>query len=234
MLVGDGRQAIYPGGFRLSHLGLHVAGRSFRLDVNWRNTQRIADAAAASLGDAVFDDLDDGRSRRARDDSPLPLRVGEPPQLHIVEGAQDGREVMLMLVEEALRVAQPADIGVLGRTKKALDWAERALRDARHPVVRLDRYRGDVIDAIRVGTFAKSKGLEFKLAILVGVGKAGWAVNPFWLREAADIEGWWATELRTFYVALTRARDSLAVLSRPELAPPIERAREHFDEWDWR
>jgi superfamily I DNA/RNA helicase len=89
-------------------------------------------------------------------------------------------------------------------------------------------------DAIRVGTFAKSKGLEFKLAILAGAGKAGWAVKPFWLRDAADIDAWWATELRTFYVAMTRARDRLAVLSAPELAPPIARARELFDEWDWR
>jgi superfamily I DNA/RNA helicase len=234
MLVGDGRQAIYPGGFRLAHIGLRVSGRSFTLDRNWRNRQWIAEVAQAALGESEFFDLETGDMRKAALDPALPIRLGDPPQLHVVNDSADGREVLLMLVEEALKSGGLDDIGVLGRTKKTLDWAEKTLRDAGHRVVRLDDYKGQAIDANRVGTFAKSKGLEFKLAILAGAGKAGWAVKPFWLRDAADIDAWWATELRTFYVAMTRARDRLAVLSAPELAPPIARARELFDEWDWR
>ena len=234
MLVGDGRQAIYPGGFRLAHVGLRVGGRSFTLDRNWRNTQWIAEAAQAALGESEFVDLETGDMRKTASEQALPIRLGDPPQLHVVNDSADGREVMLMLVDEALKSGGLDDIGVLGRTKKTLDWAEKTLRDAGHRVVRLDDYKGQPVDAIRVGTFAKSKGLEFKLVILAAAGKAGWAVKPFWLREAADIDEWWATELRTFYVAMTRARDRLAVLTAPELSPPIVRARELFDEWDWR
>ncbi len=234
MLLGDGRQAIYPGGFRLGHLGLSISGRSFTLDRNWRNTQWVAEAAQAALGDSSFVDLETGAARTSRMERSLPLRLGDPPQLHVVEGSGDGKEVMLMLIDEALNAGRLGDIGVLGRTKKTLNWAEQALADAGHPVVRLDDYKGEPIDAIRVGTFAKSKGLEFKLVILAAAGRAGWAVRPFWLQDEAEVEEWWATELRTFYVAMTRARDRLAVLSAPELSPPMRRARDFFDEWDWR
>src|SRR4029079_1459085 len=41
MLVGDGQQSVYPGGFSPRSAGLDVRGRSFLLKTNWRNTQRI-------------------------------------------------------------------------------------------------------------------------------------------------------------------------------------------------
>ena len=59
MFVGDGQQSIYPGGFTLRSVGLDVRGRSFLLRTNWRNTQAIADAAEAVIGDLPFGDLED-------------------------------------------------------------------------------------------------------------------------------------------------------------------------------
>jgi superfamily I DNA/RNA helicase len=234
MLVGDGRQAIYPGGYRLGHVGLSARRRPFKLETNWRNTQWIAEAAQAALGDTEFADLETGELTPSSVEQPLPLRLGEPVELHVVTGSRDGAEVMLMLVDDVLQSGALADIGVLGRTKKTLDWAEKTLREAGRAVVRLDDYKGQPVKAIRVGTFAKSKGLEFKLVIIAAAGKDSWAVSPHWLREDSEIDEWWATELRTFYVAMTRARDRLAILSGPDLSPPVERARELLDEQDWR
>jgi hypothetical protein len=68
MFVGDGQQSIYPGGFTLRAVGLDVRGRSFLLRTNWRNTQAIADAAEAAMGDLPFGDLeDDAGPRPARE-----------------------------------------------------------------------------------------------------------------------------------------------------------------------
>jgi superfamily I DNA/RNA helicase len=194
------------------------------LTTNWRNTQWIAEAAQAALGDTEFADLENGEMKKSSVEQPLPLRLGEPVELHIVNGSREGAEVMLMLVEDVLSAGKLADVGVLGRTKKTLDWAEKTLRDAGHAVVRLDDYKGQPVEAVRVGTFAKSKGLEFKLVIIAAAGAAGWAVSPHWLRDDSEIDDWWTTELRTFYVAMTRARDRLAILSAPDLSPPA-RAR---------
>lgn len=234
MFVGDGRQAIYPGGFSLRSIGFDVRGRSFLLRTNWRNTQRIAEAAEGVLGDLAFGDIEEGKVIRPPDEIPLPLRLGAPAELHIVPGQEAEREVLLALIEEARGELTLGDIAVLGRTKKIWERAEKALRTADIPIVRLDEYKGQPVDAVRVGTFAKSKGLEFKMAILVGAGRSEWVQNPFWLKDEGDVLEHWATARRTLFVAMTRARDRLMVIATSEPGAPIEQARERFSELDWR
>lgn len=232
LIVGDGQQSIYPGGFTLGSLGLDVRGRSFLLRTNWRNTQRIAEAAESAIGSLPFGDLEAELGPRPAREAPLPRRVGSAPELHIVDPE---REVVVLqeLVSDALGHLESRDIGVLGRKEKVWRRAETALRAAEIPVLRLKDYRGQPLDGVRIGTFAGSKGLEFKFAILLA-GKSDWSVSPFMLKDQGDIEEWWAKERRTLFVAMTRARDRLAILSGPELAAPVTQAREHFDEWDWR
>ena len=69
--------------------------------------------------------------------------------------------------------------------------------------------------------------------ILVGYRRGDWTVQPFWLKDRGDRDEWWATERRKLFVAMTRARDRLALVAWPPLADGLERARERFDEWDW-
>ena len=47
MLIGDSGQRIYPGGYRLTDLGLETRGRSFALDVCYRSTDEIMQAVGA-------------------------------------------------------------------------------------------------------------------------------------------------------------------------------------------
>jgi ATP-dependent exoDNAse (exonuclease V) beta subunit len=53
------------------------------------------------------------------------------------------------------------------------------------------------------------------------------------LDDEADKNEWWAKERRMLYVAMTRARDRLILVSTPELGGPIQAARDRFDEEDW-
>jgi superfamily I DNA/RNA helicase len=95
--------------------------------------------------------------------------------------------------------------------------------------------RGDgAPGAVRVGSFEGSKGLEFKLVVLVGYRRVAWSVQPHWLKDRDDRDEWWATEQRKLFVAMTRARDGLALVAWPPLADRLERARGTCDEWDWR
>ena len=58
LLVGDGQQAVYPGGFTLSEAGVSVTGRSVVLRTNYRNTAEILDVAAKVVEQDGFDDLE--------------------------------------------------------------------------------------------------------------------------------------------------------------------------------
>lgn len=236
MFVGDGQQSIYPGGFTLRSVGLDVRGRSFLLRTNWRNTQAIADAAEAVMGDLPFGDLEAEAGPRPAREAPLPRRRGEMPELHLGGSDEQCDDVLRQLLEEALQAHAPAEIAVLGRTKKAWTRGERALRDLGAETVvttQLAKRQDGAPNAVRIGTFEGSKGLEFKLVVLVGYRKGDWTVQPFWLKDRDDRDDWWAIERRKLFVAMTRPRDRLVLVARAPLMDPIEQARGCFDEWDW-
>jgi superfamily I DNA/RNA helicase len=233
MFVGDGQQAIYPGGFSLRSVGLDVRGRSFLLHTNWRNTQSIAAAAEAVMGDLPFGDLEEDAGVS---EAMLPRRRGELPELHLVGSDEQGDEVLLQLLEEALTQFAPPDIAVLGRTRKAWQHGERVLRqlDVESVVTtQLSKRSDGAPAAVRVGSFEGSKGLEFKLVVLVGYRRGAWTVQPYWLKDRGDRDEWSELEQRKLFVAMTRARDRLVLVAWSPLAERLERARERCDEWDW-
>jgi superfamily I DNA/RNA helicase len=236
MLVGDGQQSIYPGGFTLRSVGLDVRGRSFLLRTNWRNTQSIGAAAEAVMGDLPFGDLEDEPAPRPAREAPLPRRRGALPELHLVRDDAHGDTVLRDLLQDALIQHAPTEIAVLGRTRKAWQRGASALRALGVQSVvttQLAKRADGAPAAVRVGSFEGSKGLEFKLVVLVGYRRKDWTVQPFWLQDRDDRDAWWETERRKLFVAMTRARDRLALVATDPLADGVEQARARFDEWDW-
>jgi superfamily I DNA/RNA helicase len=59
VIVGDGAQRIYAGGFTLRQAGVEVRGRTAVLRTNYRNTAEIVQAAMALAGGEQVDDLGD-------------------------------------------------------------------------------------------------------------------------------------------------------------------------------
>ncbi len=45
LIIGDGQQSVYPGGFNLAEAGISVAGRGTVLKNNYRNTVEILETA---------------------------------------------------------------------------------------------------------------------------------------------------------------------------------------------
>jgi superfamily I DNA/RNA helicase len=162
------------------------------------------------------------------------MRLGDPAELHVVADEASAADVLTMMVSDALETVAPEDIALLARTREGWRRAERALRAAGIATFRLDDLRRGRGSGVRVGTFAKSKGLEFKVVVLPDVSKRGWCVVPFMLSDDADKAEWWAKERRTLFVAMTRARDRLALVSTPEVGGPVDAARDRFAESDWR
>ena len=189
--------------------------------------QRTASAGGAQTSDM---EPNDGVPRKPAP----PVRLGEPAELHLVPDADGSNEVLLEVVKDALEHVAPSDIAVLARKKEGWKRAESVLRRGGVACFQLDDLKNRSGEGVRVGTFAKSKGLEFKVVVLADVSKRGWCVTPFMLQDAEDKNEWWANERRTLYVAMTRARDRLALISTPEIGGPVESERDRFDEWDWR
>ena len=235
LVVGDGQQSIYPGGFSLRSVELDVRGRSFVLRTNWRNTQRIAEAAVKVLGHQDVRDLE-ADAGVARDDAP-PRRLGDAPELHLVSSSSASDALLADLLTEALSDLRPEDIAILARTRKVgQSRAEQVSRSLGLDVVRLTdlpRQLDGAPGKLRVGTFEYSKGLEFKLVVLVGPARRDWSVPPYWLSEKDDQVDWWRTERRKLFVAITRARDRLAVIATEPLAAMLEDSRDRFAVWDW-
>lgn len=78
VIVGDGAQRIYPGGYTLRQAGIEVRGRTTVLRVNYRNTREVIDAAMAVAGKGEVDDLGD-EYRHADADSDAVRVAGRAP-----------------------------------------------------------------------------------------------------------------------------------------------------------
>jgi superfamily I DNA/RNA helicase len=103
----------------------------------------------------------------------------------------------------ALTTEELAGVALLVLSNRLVrEWAQW-LKAARFSARRLDEYEGLPIAGIKVGTYARSKGLEFTRVILPGLTADG---VPSVDMEDADS---FFLQARQLYVAMGRARDEL-------------------------
>lgn len=216
LIVGDGQQSIYPGGFALRELGVDIVGRSRVLTANWRNTWSVWTAARAVIDGQDFDDLDEDVGLRPTGDEPEPLTVGDPAELHVVRSPSEELDLLGALVAERIQSGTDSgDIAVLVDVNNKRDDVLRALDDAGVATARLDRYEGEHAGGVLVGTFHRAKGLEFKEVFVPGMAAAEWPSRwfvPPGLDEEQRAERV-ALQLRTLFVGMSCARDRLVLLS---------------------
>ncbi|WP_420443296.1 3'-5' exonuclease [Candidatus Poriferisodalis sp.] len=242
LIVGDAAQRVYPGGFALSDAGVEVRGRSETLDFNYRNTRQIIEAAMACTGAQEIADLSEEtddesamspRTRRRADAHRETHRNdGVPPRLVIVADQGEERRYVVNEITQ-LTSTNPAlglgDFGVFAATNKQADAAISALEQADLRCINLRDFVGKATDEVRVGTFDRAKGLEFKVVFLLGVSHGAWpftAPNRLPPAERVDAEALATTKL---FVAMTRARDALYVVCSEKPHSLINAGREHFE-----
>lgn len=207
LIVGDGQQAVYPGGFTLVEAGIAVTGRAAVLRTNYRNSAEILHVAARVVASDEFDDLEGLPTPGSRDVEVL--RSGGTAMTVRAADSRSLETALVTQIEEAMRRLGIAhgDMAVLVRTRRELDHYGRVLGRAGLPFVDLMEYDGRTRDAVKVGTFKRAKGLEFKFVLLPGLHDGPPAP---WAGECADsyrerVE----RERRELYVGMTRARDGL-------------------------
>ncbi|MFI0716344.1 UvrD-helicase domain-containing protein [Streptomyces inhibens] len=206
LLVGDGQQAVYPGGFRLSDAGIDIRGdRGQVLRANYRNSKEIVDTALSVVAEDSFEDLD-GLPTPGRRDVDLTYHDGRVHRAVLPTPAAHDEALLAAL--RALTPQQLADSAVLCPTQRAIERYQRLLTRAGIPVCPLDRYDGHPVAAVKLGSYRRAKGLEFKRVYLprydAGLpADAQHGTTSETARERGELAR------SQLFVAMTRARDML-------------------------
>lgn len=205
-LVGDGQQAIYPGGYTLAEAAISVVGRASVLRVNYRNTAEILDFASAVVADDAFEDLGAELEQGRRDVAVVRTGGATPERFRAADAVEHDR-ALVAGVRAAGREAGLANVAVLVPTRRLASHYRRVLAEARIPATSLEDYDGTAVEAVKVGTCKRAKGLEFACVFLPQLALP---VAPEDEEDPAALERA-ALDRREHYVAMTRARDFLWV-----------------------
>lgn len=206
LLLYDDAQSIYERSrtrqFSFRSVGIQAQGRTTILKINYRNTRQILQTANLIAADLL--------SPEERDEDGIPLvkpvscgREGDAPIIVRLPTLRDEVDHIAGLLKAQHESGGKAwsDMAVLCRDHHVMDVAADALKRMRlpHMVRKKTGQFHPGRDAIKVMTMHASKGLEFPLVAIPGVG-----LMPVEDEDERD-------EARLFYVAATRATHRLIV-----------------------
>ncbi len=227
LLVGDGAQRVYASCFTLAQAGIQVRGRSTILTNNYRNTKEILEAAVAIAGGREVDDLGEVKSTTTKVSSALP--PGPKPRLVTTASMEERTSYVANRINELVEKngLGYGDIGVLAPKSFLVNGVTYGLQQLGIPAIKMKDDRSISDDQVRVGTFHRSKGLEFKAVFLLGLEsyptkmKRGEAATTFEDRHEL--------ELNVTFVAMTRAREILELVCKGEPSEPFRKASKLFE-----
>ncbi|QLY34389.1 UvrD-helicase domain-containing protein [Nocardia huaxiensis] len=157
LLVGDGQQQVYAGGWKLSDAGIPLpGGRGRVLKTNYRNREAVLRFAQRVEASNTVDDLDGGPGFVLRD-SEVVLPGGKVVVKSVRRSEID--EELVRAINESGYSSSDAAVIVGGR-RDALHYQHVLERAGLSPLP-LDKYDGIQHDAIKVGTVHRSKGMDF-------------------------------------------------------------------------
>lgn len=180
LLLDDGQQSIYPGGYSLAEAGIVIANRSIALETSFR-----------------------------RDDATTGASGGEVVRWHGAPSDVMTAVVDRVRGVVAGIGTNYGDVAVLSPTAGGARVAAAALVAAGLPVRRLadiEHEAGAPVDAVSVGTTRSARGLEFEQVLLWGFPAETSVLDgavPEATREASE------RARRELSVGSTRARDGL-------------------------
>ena len=205
LLLYDDAQSIYERArskqFSFKSVGVQAQGRTTILKINYRNTQQILQTANLIAADLLTAD------ERDDDGIPLvkPISCGREGQAPIIIKLPTLREEAFAIADQLNQAHQQGhawgDMAILCPDYRIRDLCAEVLHQRKMPL-EMRRSPGDfdpTSNKIKVMTMKVSKGLEFPVVALAGVGHMPAQGEDE--QEAA----------RVFYVAATRATQRLVI-----------------------
>jgi superfamily I DNA/RNA helicase len=214
-IAEDAHQRIYGQRIVLGHYGIRIVGRSRRLTLNYRTTAQNLRAAMKILEGGDYRDMeDDGQEVEIA--GYRSARTGPEPVVMTVSTRHEEADEAARRVRDWLDAdsSAPETIAVLVHDQRSRDRMVEEL--AAHGIAArgIDREKPQP-GKVLVMTMHRAKGLEFSRVVIAGHGAwpgyfkgliKDWDAS---MREEADLR-----ERSLIYVAMTRARDELVVISR--------------------
>ncbi|MCL1898096.1 MAG: AAA family ATPase [Micrococcales bacterium] len=211
----DAHQRIYGQRITLGHYGIQIVGRSRRLTLNYRTTAQNLRAAMKTLEGGDYRDIED-ESQTVQITGYRSARSGPEPVVVTVdtrdeEAAETARHVSDWLAADS---SAPETIAVLVHDQRSRDHMVEDLVAHGIPARSVDRGKPQP-GKVLVLTMHRAKGLEFSKVVIAGHG--AWpgyfkGLIKDWdpsMQDEADLH-----ERSLIYVAMTRARDQLVVISQ--------------------
>jgi superfamily I DNA/RNA helicase len=202
-IIADAAQRIYKSGFAWSDVGINIrGGRTIELKHNYRNTRQIAEAAISLL---EHDSQQGDFSEHI-----LPVRHGPKPKvLHLPDGHQ---APLLRNALQSVDLSQHSAV-VLHRQKDGVDkLTEKLLADGFSPTnISLKEVHQIQPVGLFTCTMSSVKGLEFDHVFLCDVND-DLIPHPAGFADEND-ELHVSTERRLVYMCMTRARETLNMIS---------------------
>ena len=205
LVLFDDAQSIYERArskqFSFKSVGIQAQGRTTILKINYRNTKQILQTASLVAADLLTADDQD------EDGIPLvkPISCGREGDAPLIIRLPTLRDEAYAIADQFANAHKEGyawgDMAVLCADKATRDLCAHVLRQRGLPLENRTR-RGDfdpTSDKIKVMTMKVSKGLEFPVVALPGVGHMPGPGEDE--KEAA----------RVFYVAATRATQRLVI-----------------------
>jgi hypothetical protein len=204
LLLYDDAQGIYgkkrSRDFSFAKFGIQARGRTTILRVNYRNTSEVLDYAFRFARDSLVPE----ENTEADDAIPFvtPLgngRSGVAPQLTQCASLEDEtRHIAAQLQALHAQGNQWRDMAVLYPTRLVGEALAQHLQEQQMPVqwLQTSRFKHDV-DCIKLMTLHNSKGLEFPVVAIAGLG-----FMPYQESEAME-------DTRLLYIGMTRAVERL-------------------------
>jgi hypothetical protein len=208
--AGDLGQRIFQQPFSWLSIGIDVRERTYTLDVNYRTSHQIREAADRLLP-ATLRDVDGIEQQRV---GTISAFNGPDPQVtRCISEDLETLSVGKWLKDALSDGFESHEIGIFVRTNMELDRARHAVNKAGRDVFVLSDRSEAPGERISIGTMHLAKGLEFRAVVVMACDDD---ILPLQSRVEAvadetELDDVYETERQLFYVACTRARDRLLI-----------------------
>lgn len=204
-IAADKGQKIYDTAFSWREAGLNIqGGRTKILKESHRSTRQIIELAVSlQQHDSITQDEEYVAPV-------LPERTGPKPVLRKFDDKGHHDEMVIAMVKEILLASPSATVGILFRSSPK--WGHRLggmlkRKGVASMDVRMTKDVDPFSPGVKFSTFHSAKGLEFDVVLIVDL------IDPTLLPTEEDAADFWDDERRLLYVAMTRAKSLLYMLT---------------------
>ena len=212
-IVGDAHQRIYARRASMASSGINVRGRSRRLRLNYRTTDKIRAWAVSILEGVSVDDLDDGMDSLS---GYVSLLKGPKPDLVPYSSETEELKGLAEWVSQTISTGTaPEEIGVLCSRRADISRVSDTLKTMGIDSKELKAGEADNRDVpgVRLTTMHRAKGLEFFAVAIPFMSKSAFppakALNS--AVDQADLNDIMDQHRSLLHVAATRAKKDLRV-----------------------